>query len=207
VPKAAALAQRPRALNDVEAASVPVVAVTAWQMLFECAHATAGQSVLVHGGPGNVGGYAVQLASQAGRRVFATATGRDAAYVQRLGATRVIDYQTTQFEDVVSSVDIVIDTVGGDTLQRSYAVVAPGGIVVSIIWPFPSVRQHPGVREAFLIVEVTTARLNAVADLFDRRKLVANVGAVLPLEQARNAHEMLSRGPRSRGKIVLRMKS
>lgn len=200
---AAMVARKPQDLSDVEAASVPVVAVTAWQTLFDYAQAKAGQTVLIHGGAGNVGAYAVQLASQAELHVVATAASNDATYVRSLGAARVLDYRSTRFEDEVSAVDIVIDTVGGETRERSIKVLKPGGILVSVVSPFPETPKAPGVRTAFFIVEVTTGRLDAITDLFKRRKLSTRVGSVLPLEQAQTAHEMLGGAPHKRGKIVL----
>ncbi len=200
------VARTPKVLSFVEAASVPVVAVTAWQMLFDYARAKSGQAVLVHGGAGNVGAYAVQLARHAGLQVFATAASDDLEYVRNLGAERVVNYETTRFEDAVSPVDVVIDTVGGDTRERSFSVLKPGGILVSVVSPFPETSpQHPSVRSVFFIVEVTTDRLNTIAQLFESGKLTAQVGTVLPLEEARTAHEMLAGAPHKRGKIVLRI--
>lgn len=198
------IARKPLRLSHVEAASAPVVAVTAWQMLFEYAKAKSPQRVLVHGAAGNVGGYAVQLARQAGLEVFATAAPEDVAEVGSLGATTVIDYKTTRFENAVPPVDIVIDTVGGDTRARSFGIIKPGGILVtSVSDPLPEDQQANGVRAVFFLVEVTTARLDRITDLFDQGKLIARVGTVLPLEQARLAHEMLAGAPHKRGKIVL----
>jgi NADPH:quinone reductase-like Zn-dependent oxidoreductase len=204
IASAAMVARKPQGLSHVEAASVPVVAVTAWQMLFEYAQAKAGQTVLVHGGAGNVGAYAVQLASQAGLQVFATVSSEDAPDVRSLGATTVIDYKTTRFEEVVPPIDVVLDTVGGDTRERSFGIIKPGGMLVSVVSePMPERHRSNGVRAVFFLVEVTTARLETITDLFDRGQLTARVGAVLPLEQARTAHEMLGGVPHSRGKIVL----
>jgi NADPH:quinone reductase-like Zn-dependent oxidoreductase len=198
------VARKPKSLNFVQAASAPVIAVTAWQMLFEYAQVKAGQSVLIHGAAGNVGAYAVQLANQAGLQVLATAGPADLDYVQGLGAERVVNYRTTKFEDAVLLVDAVIDTVGGDTRERSFGVIKPGGILVSVVSPFPEgPAKHPGVRSVFFIVEVNTARLDTLTTLFDSGKLVAEVGTVLPLEQARTAHQMLAGAPHKRGKIVL----
>ena len=198
------IARKPQRLSHVEAASAPVVAVTAWQMLFDYAEAKPTQRVLVHGAAGNVGGYAVQLASQAGLEVFATAASEDVAEVRSLGATTVIDDKTTRFENAVPPVDIVIDTVGGDTRARSFGIIKPGGILVtSVSEPLPEHEQENGVRAVFFLVEVTAARLDRITDLFDQGKLIARVGSVLPLEQARLAHEMLAGAPHKRGKIVL----
>jgi NADPH:quinone reductase-like Zn-dependent oxidoreductase len=203
---AAMMAQKPRTLSFTEAASVPIVAITAWQMLFEYAHATAGQTVLIHGAAGNVGSYAVQLASQAGLHVTATSASADFQYVRSLGAETVVDFRAQRFEELLSGMDIVLDTVGGDTQQRSLQVLKPGGILVSVVSPVPeAARQRYGVRSAFFYVEVTTVRLNRITKLFDSGKLSTNVGTVLPLAEARIAHEMLGGLPHKRGKIVLSM--
>jgi NADPH:quinone reductase-like Zn-dependent oxidoreductase len=194
------IAQKPKSLSFVEAASAPVVAVTAWQMLFDYAQAKAGQTVLIHGAGGNVGAYAVQMARNAGLEVFATASSKDLDYVRELGADTAIDYRETPFEDVVRAVDIVLDTVGGDTLMRSIGVLKPGGILVSVV---EDIAAKAGVRAVYFIVEVTTDRLNTIAELFDSKKLVPQVGTVLPLADAQVAHQMLAGAPHGRGKIVL----
>src|SRR5215510_5890797 len=198
------MAQKPKTLNFIEAASAPIVTVTAWQMLFEYAQVTAGQTILIHGAAGNVGAYAVQLASQAGLHVIATAASADLEYVTGLGAERTLDYQTERFEESLAGVDVVLDTVGGDTQQRSLRVLKPGGILVSVVSPVPETMQKQyGVRSAYFYVDVTTARLNKITELFDSGKLVTDVGTVLPLKDARIAHEMLAGRPHRRGKIVL----
>ena len=155
------VARRPLRLSHVEAASAPVVAVTAWQMLFDYAHVKPTQRVLILGAAGNVGAYAVQLASQAGLQVFATSASEDVAQVQTLGATTVIDYRTTRFENAVPPVDAVIDTVGGDTRARSFGIIKPGGVLVTIVSePLPERHQSNGVRAVFFLVDVTTSRLS-----------------------------------------------
>jgi NADPH:quinone reductase-like Zn-dependent oxidoreductase len=196
------VAPRPRSLSLVEAASVPVVAVTAYQMLFDYAQMKAGQAVLIHGAAGNVGAYAVQLARQAELQVFATAGSADLDYVRGLGAEVVVNYTTTKFEDAVPTVDAVLDTIGGETQARSFRVLKPGGILVSSVSPPP---QSAGFRSVFLLVDVTATRLGTLARLLDSRKLIPEVGTVLPLEEARMAHEMLAGAPHKRGKIVLTM--
>ena len=198
------MASKPKTLNFIQAASAPVVSVTAWQMLFDHAQVTAGQTVLIHGAAGNVGAYAVQLANQAGLRVVGTAASADREYVRHLGAEKVVDYHTERFEESVTGVDVVLDTVGGDTQQRSFRVLKPGGVLVSSVSPVPQETQKRyGIRAAFFYVDVTTARLNQITELFDSGKLVTEVGTVLPLEEARVAHEMLAGAPHKRGKIVL----
>jgi NADPH:quinone reductase-like Zn-dependent oxidoreductase len=204
LPLAKMMAQKPKTLNFIQAASAPIVSVTAWQMLFDYARVTAGQTVLIHGGAGNVGAYAVQMANQSGLRVVATAASADREYVRRLGAEKVVDYRSERFEESVSGVDVVLDTVGGDTQQRSLRVLKPGGILVSVVTPVPEATQKRyGIRAAFFYVDVTTARLNKITEMFDSGRLVADVGTVLPLEEARAAHEMLGGAPHKRGKIVL----
>src|SRR5215470_605372 len=194
MPSARRMAPKPRTLSFIEAASAPIVTVTAWQMLFEYAHVTAGQTVLVHGAAGNVGAYAVQLAKQAGLHVVATAGSADLDYVRGLGAETAVDHETERFEQSVAGVDVVLDTVGGDTQQRSLRVLKPGGILVSVVSPVPEATQtRYGVRAAYFYVDVTTARLNRITELFESATLVANVGTVLPLEDACSAHEMLRR--------------
>jgi NADPH:quinone reductase-like Zn-dependent oxidoreductase len=206
IARAGMIARKPRNLSHVEAASVPVVAVTAWQMLFDYAQVRPGQRVLVQGGAGNVGTYAVQLASHAGLKVYATASREEARYVRSLGATSVIDYKSTRFEDVLSPVDVVLDTVGGNTRKRSFAVLKTGGILVSAVTgPMPSDPRANDVRAVFFLVEVTTERLDRISDLVNHGKLRPRVGTVLPLAKARTAHEMLAGAPHEHGKIVLRV--
>jgi NADPH:quinone reductase-like Zn-dependent oxidoreductase len=129
---------------------------------------------------------------------------KDLDYVRELGAGTAIDYRETPFEDVVRAVDIVLDTVGGDTRVRSIGVLKPSGILVSVSSPIPKdIAAKAGVRAVYFIVDVTTDRLNTIADLFDSTKLVPQVGTVLPLADAQVAHQMLAGAPHGRGKIVL----
>lgn len=198
------MAQKPKTLSFIEAASAPIVTVTAWQMLFDYARVTAGQTVLIHGAAGNVGAYAVRLAKLSGLHVVATAASIDFDYVRSLGAERVMDYRRDRFEESLTGVDVVLDTVGGDSQQRSLRVLKPNGILVSVVSPVPEATQKRfGVRAAYFYVDVTAARLDKIAELFDSGKLVTDVGTVLPLEEARIAHEMLAGAPHKRGKIVL----
>jgi NADPH:quinone reductase-like Zn-dependent oxidoreductase len=198
------IARKPALLSFREAASAPVVAVTAWQMLFDYAKASSGQSVLILGAGGNVGAYAVQLASQAGLHVYAAASAADAPYVRSLGAKAVIDYKQTRFEAVVPMVDIVLDVVGGETRERSFKIIKTGGILVSVVSePLPDPSRLTNARAVFFLVQVTTELLGKLADMFNHGKLTPHVGTVLPLEQVRKAHEMLAGAPHQPGKIVL----
>jgi len=204
--KAAMIAPKPKSLNHTHAASVPVVAVTAWQMVFDFARLSSGQSVLIQGGAGNVGGYAVQFARLAGALVIATTSAKDVSYVRSLGGVGVIDYRATRFEERVKETDAVIDTVGGDTLDRSYGVLKRGGIVVSsAAQPSNEKAEHHGVRAVFFLVQVTTERLRKIAELIDAEKLRTEVGEVLWLDEARKGHEMLEGAPHRRGKIVIKV--
>lgn len=144
------------------------------------------------------------MASQAGLHVVATASTPDLDYVRNLDAERVLAYKKEQFEALLSGVDVVLDTVGGNTQKRSLQVLKPGGILVSVVSPVSeAAAKRYGVRAAFFYVEVTTARLNKITELLDSGKLVADVGTVLPLEDARIAQEMLEGAPHKRGKIVV----
>ena len=172
VASAGMIAPKPQSLSHIEAASVPVVAVTAWQMLFEHARLSFGQTVLVHGSAGNVGAYVVQLARQGGARVIATATADDAAYVRKLGADQVIDFRSVRFEDVMDPVDAVIDTVGAEVQMKSLSVLRPGGILVSSVsQPEPNEAQRCDVRAVFFLVDVSTSYLKRIAEMIDAGKL------------------------------------
>jgi NADPH:quinone reductase-like Zn-dependent oxidoreductase len=203
---AATIARKPKSLNFLEAASGPVVAVTAWQMLFDFARAVSGQAVLILGAAGNVGAYAVQLAREAGLRIIATASAADADYVRSLGAGTVLDFTQVRFDSLASSVDAVIDTVGGGAFEQSLRALRPGGILVSSVSPIPeNIARQYGPRAIFFLVEVATGRLNALAKLFDTGKLSTQVGTVLPLAQSALAHQMLVGAPHARGQIVLKI--
>jgi NADPH:quinone reductase-like Zn-dependent oxidoreductase len=207
VANAGMIALKPAGIDDIDAASVPVVAITAWQALFDQANLVSGQTVLIHGAAGNVGAYAVQLARQAGLTVYATAGTRDVEYVRCLGAQTVIDYRTSRFEDTVRDADAVIDLVGGDAQTRSFAVLKPGGALISAVsQPDQALATRHGVKAAFFLVSVTTAGLDRIAAMLQRGTLKTTIGAVLPLASARTAHEMLEgTRPHPRGKIVLRI--
>ena len=201
---AAMVSRKPTSLTYIEAASVPVVAVTAWQALFDQAQLKAGQTVVIHGAAGNVGAYAVQLARRAGVRTIATAATDDISFVHNLGAETVIDYRTQRFEEEVRDVDAVIDLVGGETQKRSFQVLRRGGKLISAVSrPDPLAQSH-GVEAAFFLVNVTSQHLAEIAGLVDGGKLRTHIGAVLPLVDARETHFMLERvRPQPKGKIVL----
>ena len=201
---ATTLARIPQGIGFVEAASVPVVACTAWQMVFEHGAVDATKRVLVHGAAGNVGAYAVQLAHRAAGEVIATTSSSETDDVRTLGANRVIDVQTSRFDDVLNEVDVVLDTVGGDTQDRSFTVLKRGGVLVSAVSaPDQQKAVQHDVRALFFLVDVSTRRLERIAALLKAGELRTRVGDVLPLTDARVAHEMLAGKPHKRGKIVL----
>jgi len=196
------IAGKPRSLNHVEAASAPVIAVTAWQMLFQYAKAMRGETVMVVGAAGNVGAYAVQMATDAGIHVIAVARVDDEDLLRSLGVgvKSIIDSSKPAFERDLPQVDAIVDTVGGSTLQRCVAALKPGGKLVT------SVSTQPLPAEAvFFYAEVTTARLQTLTTLFDAGRITARVGSILPLSEARQAQRMLAGAPHKPGKIVLQV--
>ena len=202
---AAMISNKPNSLTHIEAASVPVIAVTAWQALFDRAQLKTGHTVLIHGAAGNVGSYAVQLARRAGLHIIATAGTDDISRVRDLGANTIIDFQKYRFEEQVRDVDAVIDLVGGETQQRSFQVLRRGGKLISAVSrPDKNLAKRQGVEAVFFLVDVTRRYLTQIADLIDAGKLTTHVGSVLPLGKAREAHLMLEGVlPRPKGKIVL----
>jgi NADPH:quinone reductase-like Zn-dependent oxidoreductase len=200
------LVPKPSTLDHVQAAAVPLSVLTAWQALFDHAHLAAGQTVLIHGGAGGVGVFAVQLVHWAGAQVIATASARNRDFLRELGANEIIDYTTTRFEEVVHGVDLVFDMVGGDTLQHSWQVIKPGGVLVSIVSPPPpaAVTKGHDVRFAWFVVEPNRDELIQIGALLDAGQLRPIIDTVFPLAQARQAYEQAAKG-HTRGKIVLRV--
>jgi NADPH:quinone reductase-like Zn-dependent oxidoreductase len=200
---AADLAPKPRSLDHASAAAIPLSALTAWQALFDHGRVESGRRVLIHGGAGGVGGFAVQLARWRGAEVIATASARDVDFVRQLGADEVVDYHATPFQTVVRDVDVVLDTVGGTTLERSWSVLRPGGLLVTLLRP-PSPDWAAGRAAAGLsvLVEPNRTQLNELSRLVDAGVIRPVVEAVLPLDRAREAYERGIRG-HPRGKLVL----
>jgi NADPH:quinone reductase-like Zn-dependent oxidoreductase len=204
VVKEAIVAEKPGTLDHVQAAAVPVAGLTAWQALFEVAQLRAGQKVLIHAAAGGVGNFAVQFAKAKGAYVIGTASSKNQAFLGELGVDKVVDYQKTRFEDVVHDVDVVLDTIGGDTQERSFKALKKGGILVSIVQP-PSqeLATKYGVRALFHGSHPSSSNLAEIARLIDAGKVKTVVETVLPLAEARRAHE-LSQSGHARGKIVLK---
>ncbi|MDB5294814.1 MAG: Alcohol dehydrogenase zinc-binding domain protein [Phycisphaerales bacterium] len=205
---AAALAAKPRTVDNVAAAAVPLSALTAWQALFDHGRLAAGDRVLIHGAAGGVGAYAVQLARWRGAEVIATASGRHAAFLTGLGAAAVIDYVTTPFEAVAKNVAVVLDTIGGATRDRSWQVLRPGGTLVTLPGPLPAgaaaAAGRPDAGGVFFIVRPSRPQLAEIARLVDDGSLRPFVEAVYPLAEARRAFERALAG-HLRGKVVLRV--
>lgn len=206
---ARAFVPKPAALDHVQAGALPLAALTAYQALVDTADVQPGQRVLIHAAAGGVGHLAVQIAKARGAHVIGTASAAKHDFLRSLGADEVIDYRETDFAEAAGPVDVVLDTIGGDTLTRSLGVVREGGTVVSIL-----ARSAPedtakaaerGVRLALLIVEADQAGMREIAALAGSGALRAHIAATFPLEQAAKAHEMGESG-RTQGKIVLEVK-
>jgi len=203
--KEAELAPKPKSIDHIHAAAIPLAGLTAWQALFDTAGLAAGQMILIHGAAGGVGGYAVQLAKSKGARVIGTASRRNQDYLRELGADETIDYQTTRFENVVHDADVVLDTIGGETQGRSWSALKAGGILVSTVdAPSAEDASAHGVRAARVGVQSNAIELEEIARLVDEGKFRAAVEVILPLSEARRAHE-LSQSGHQRGKIVLKV--
>jgi NADPH:quinone reductase-like Zn-dependent oxidoreductase len=201
----AEVAHKPHALDYVQAAAMPISAVTAWQVLFDTADLEAGQTVLIHGAAGGVGSFAVQLARWRGAQVIGTASAHNHDFLRQLGADEVIDYNAARFEHVVSGVDVVLDTIGGETLDRSWSVLRPGGVLVSVVdSPSPEVAAAHGVQQRAVLVQSSTNQLVELARLVDAGQLKPIVSRVIPLQEASQAH-ILSESRHVRGKLVLQV--
>jgi NADPH:quinone reductase-like Zn-dependent oxidoreductase len=199
--RASMMASKPEEISHIDAASVPVIAATAWQMLFDHAHLVRGQSVLIHGGAGSVGRFAIQFARSAGLKVTTTASANAAAALKSLGADVILDRDFTGAEKV----DCAIDLVGGPSQEGLMSLVRQGGALVSAVSEPNVARAHSaGIRAAFMLVDVTTQVLEDFGALFRAGDLKTFVGSILPLREASTAHHMLEghllRAP---GKIVL----
>ena len=196
----ASIAPKPVTLEHPQAAAVPISALTAWQALIDRAHLSSGQRVLIHGAAGGVGSFAVQLARHQRAHVIATASAGNIDFVKALGAEEVIDYRITPFETVVGDVDVVLDTVGGDTRDRSWGVLGKGGRLVTIAADAEGVKEQR-VRDAFFIVEPNRNQLMNISHLIDTGVLRPVVGSVFAMEHFRQVYEQKP----LRGKDVLRI--
>ena len=201
------VALKPKSLTFAQAASVPLCALTAWQSLVSVAKLQPGQAVLIHGGSGGVGSFAVQIAKARGARVVATASTANQDVLKQLGVDVPIDYTKTKFEDVAKDVDAVLDPIGKDTLARSYAVVKKGGIVMCLVaLPEKAELTKRGIHGAAISVHPDAGDLTQIAQLIDAGKIKPIVAQVLPLNEANAiAAEQQAETHHTRGKIVLQV--
>ena len=198
-------APKPKSLTYVEAGAVPIVALTAWQALIDIAKLSAGQTVLIHGGSGGVGSFAIQIAKARGAKVIATASTANQDLLKQLGTDVAVDYTKQKFEDVAKDVDVVLDSVGKDTLTRSYGVVKKCGIIVSLVArPNQSDLEKHGIRGVALSVEPNSGELAQIGKLIDEKKIRVIVSQTFPLSEAKKAQEQVASG-HTRGKIVLKL--
>lgn len=198
------LALVPPGLDMVQAAAVPLASMTAWQGLFDHGGLQAGQRVLIHGGAGGVGHFAVQLAKAKGAYVIATCSGADLEYARDLGANEVIDYKAERFEDRVCDVDVVFDLVGGDTQDRSWSVLREGGIMVSTLQEPDAAKAaaHRARSAPRYMAQPDAGQLGQIADLIASGKVRVTVSQTYPLDQVQAAQDRLKQG-HLRGKMVL----
>jgi NADPH:quinone reductase-like Zn-dependent oxidoreductase len=202
------IVEKPKQIDHTTAAAIPVPAMTAWQALFDEAKLEPGQRVLIHAASGGVGNFAVQFAKWKGAHVIGTASGSNADLVRSLGADEFIDYRSTRFEDAVRDVDVVFDTIGGDTQERSWNVLKKGGVLVSIVQPpsEQSAKAH-NVRGIFMREDATrNDELIQISKLIANGQVKVNVETILPLSEARKAQELSQTG-HARGKIVLKVEA
>jgi NADPH:quinone reductase-like Zn-dependent oxidoreductase len=198
-------APKPKSLTYVEAAAMPIVAMTAWQALVDTAKLSSGQTVLIHGGSGGVGSFAIQIAKARGAKVIATASTANQDFLKQLGADVAIDYTKQKFEDVAKDVDVVLDSIGRDTLARSYGVVKKGGIIVSLVArPKESELENHAIRGTSLNVEPNSEELAEIGKLIDDKKIKVIVSQTFLLSEAMKAQEQVATG-HTRGKIVLKV--
>jgi NADPH:quinone reductase-like Zn-dependent oxidoreductase len=199
------LALKPNSLHHIRAAAVPLAALTAWQSVFDTAQLQPGQRVLIHAGSGGVGHFAVQLAKWKGAYVFATASTKNQDMLRKLGVDEPIDYTQQRFENVARNIDIVLDTIGGETQEHSWSVLKKGGNLVSLVQPPSAERaKELGVRAAFVASHPNGEQLAEISKIIDAGKLAPVINRILPLSEARRAHE-LSQSGHTHGKIVLRV--
>jgi NADPH:quinone reductase-like Zn-dependent oxidoreductase len=200
------VALKPKSLHHVYAAAVPLAGLTAWQALFDVAQLRRRQSVLIHGGSGGVGHFAVQLARWKGAYVIATSSTKNQQLLREIRVDQPIDYTIQRFEEVAKNIDVVLDTIGGETQERSWKVLKKGGLLASIVQPPDAEKTEEfGVRSTFVWSQPNGEELAEIAALFDSGNLKVVLDRILPLAEARRAHE-LSQSGHVRGKIVLRVK-
>src|SRR5438093_6390082 len=198
-------AAKPKSITFVEAAGVPLAALTGWQALIDAAKLSAGQTVLIHGGSGGVGSFAIQIAKRRGAKVIATASTPNQEFLKQLGADVAVDYTKQKFEDVARDVDVVLDSVGKDTLARSYGVLKKGGFIATLVARLDQAElDKHGIRGASISVKPNGAQLAEIGKLIDDKKIKPIVSEVFPLTDAAKAQEQAATH-HTRGKIVFKV--
>jgi len=204
IAKADEIAPKPESLDFENAAAIAVGALTSWQAIFDLANLQNGQRILITGASGGVGSMAVQLAKAKGSFVIGTASGKNEAFVRGLGADEFIDYTKKKFEELVKDVDVVFDTVGGDTLTRAFQTLKKGGFLVTTVQPPPEEKAKEfGVNASMVEAQPSAKQLAEINQLIDEGKLKTHIATVLPLAEVKKAHQ-LSKSGRTRGKIILK---
>ena len=197
------VALKPKSIDHNHAASITLVGLTAWQALFGIANLAQGQRVLIHAAAGGVGSFAVQLAKTIGAYVIGTASAHNHEYLHQLGVDEVVDYTSVKFENQVKDLDVVLDTIGGDTLERSWKVLKSGGHLVSIAGtPSEEKAKVNNVKGTYVFVQPNAEQLEKIAVLVDQGKIQTHLEKVFPLQQIKDAH-LLSKKGRVKGKIIL----
>lgn len=202
--KANEIQPKPASLTFEQAAALPVGALTAWGAVIEAAKVEAGQRVLVHGAAGGVGAYAVQLARWKGAHVTGTASAGNLEFIRSLGAEDVIDYNATRFETVLHDMDVVIDTVGGDLPDRSWQVIRPGGVFVTVATRLADNAGQASKVQALRAGRAPAENLKQISKLIETKQLKPVTGPLFPLAEARRAQELSQTG-HGRGRIVLQI--
>jgi NADPH:quinone reductase-like Zn-dependent oxidoreductase len=194
---------KPPGLSYEQAAVVPLAALTAWQALFEAGTLEAGHCALIHAGAGGVGVFAIQMAKWKGARVIATSSGHNLDFLRDLGADEVIDYTTYRFEDCCRDLDLVLDSVGGETTERSWQTLRPGGAMISITTGFSSEDgQRQGVRARFVLVRPDPQQLTLIGSLLKSGRLQTVVENVYTMAEIKEAHLRIETG-HVRGKLAV----
>lgn len=203
--KGSEIALKPRSIDHISAAAVPLAGLTAWQGLFKFGKLEKGQKVLIHGASGGVGTFAVQFAKWKGAEVIGTASADNLAFIKQLGVDQAIDHENQRFEEEVKDVDLVLDLIGKETQQRSLAVIKPGGILVTTVAPeFKDEAKEKNIRLESFTAQSYPEDLQQIGDLIDQDSVQPVVSAVFNLDEARQAEELVSKH-HTRGKLVIKV--
>lgn len=199
------IVKKPKSLDFENAAAIPLGTLTSWQAIIDTADLKSGQKILIHAASGGVGSMAVQLAKAKGAYVIGTASGKNEEFVKDLGADEFVDYTKMKFEDAVKDVDVVFDTIGGETQERSFQTLKKGGFLVSVASPpSPELAEKFGVQATFVSALPSSEQLHEILEIYEQGNLKTEIEKVFPLEDVKKAHK-LSEAGHVRGKIVLKV--